>query len=144
EVFHFPAKLCRKIRRVKLGDGGDTALSVDERGPHFVAPKTHGRDQPHSSDNGATVGRHAIPYFAVVCALMYSMASFTVLICSVSSSGISIEKASSSAKTSCTTASESALRSSVNDASGLTCSGLTSSSAQMSSFTFCSTDMSPP
>ena len=50
---------------------------------------------------------------------MYLIASLTVLICSVSSSGISIENSSSSASTSSTTASESALRSSVNDASGL-------------------------
>src|SRR5262245_53125089 len=66
------------------------------------------------------------------------MASLTVLICSVSSSGISMAKASSRASTSSTTASESALRSSMNEASGLTFSGDTSSCAQMISRTLVS------
>src|SRR5678810_553358 len=72
---------------------------------------------------------------------MYSTASFTVLICSVSSSGISMPNCSSSASTSSTTARESALRSSVNEASGRTCSGPTSSCAQMISLTFASTSI---
>src|SRR4030095_564023 len=59
------------------------------------------------------------------------MASPTVLIFSVSSSGISILKASSSASTSSTIASESALRSSVNEALGTTFSAGTSSCSTM-------------
>src|SRR6266498_4579627 len=66
------------------------------------------------------------------------MASPTVLIFSVSSSGISILNCSSSASTSSTTASESAFRSSENDASSLTLSGATSSCSMMIFLTFSS------
>src|SRR4051812_20407057 len=67
------------------------------------------------------------------------MASPTVLIFSVSSSGISILKASSRASTSSTMASESALRSSVNEALGTTLSAGTSSCSTMILLTLSST-----
>src|SRR4029079_4034677 len=66
------------------------------------------------------------------------MASPTVLIFSVSSSGISILNCSSSASTSSTTSSDSAFRSSENEASSLTLSGATSSCSMMIFLTFSS------
>src|SRR5690606_5196675 len=66
------------------------------------------------------------------------MASATVWSCSASSSGISMPNSSSNAMTSSTVSSESAPRSSTNDASGVTFSGSTPSSLMMISLTFAS------
>src|ERR1700690_2950409 len=65
-------------------------------------------------------GRLTNYFAALACFSMYSMASFTVAIFSASSSGISMPKASSKAMTSSTVSSESAPRSSTNEAVGVT------------------------
>src|SRR5512136_1898939 len=67
---------------------------------------------------------------------MYSTASFTRVIFSASSSGISMPNSSSKAITSSTVSSESAPRSSTNEASSVTFSGSTPSSLMMMSLTF--------
>src|SRR6266496_2558573 len=67
------------------------------------------------------------------------MASWTVRIFSASSSGISISKASSKAMTSSTVSSESAPRSSTNEALGVTSPSSTPSCSTMICFTFSST-----
>src|SRR5207253_9698821 len=72
--------------------------------------------------------------------LMYWTASPTVTIFSASSSGIWMPKCSSSAITSSTVSSESAPRSSMNFACGVTSSSSTPSCSTMISFTFSSTD----
>src|SRR4029453_2642405 len=71
---------------------------------------------------------------------MYWMASPTVTIFSASSSGIWMSKFSSRAMTSSTVSRESAPRSSMNFAFGLTSSSSTPSCSTMISFTFSSTD----
>src|SRR5438270_93062 len=73
---------------------------------------------------------------------MYLMTSPTVCNFSASSSGTSTENSSSKAITSSTISSESAPRSSMNDAVGVTCSGFTPSCSTMISFTFSSIDLS--
>src|SRR5689334_11865808 len=79
---------------------------------------------------------------------MYWIASPTVTIFSASSSGIWMSKFSSRAMTSSTVSRESAPRSSMNFALGLTSSSSTPSCSMMISFTFSSTDFamnpSPP
>src|SRR5881628_2482751 len=70
---------------------------------------------------------------------MYFTTSWTVRIFSASSSEISMSYSSSSAITSSTMSRESAPRSSMKDAVGVTSSSLTPSCSQMISFTFCST-----
>src|SRR5262249_45364776 len=78
---------------------------------------------------------------------MYWMASPTVTIFSASSSGIWMSKCSSRAMTSSTVSSESAPRSSMNFAVGVTSSSSTPSCSTMISFTLSSTDFamkSPP
>src|SRR5687767_6867984 len=70
---------------------------------------------------------------------MYSMASFTRVIFSASSSGISIPNSSSNAMTSSTVSSESAPRSSTNDASGVTSSSSTPNCSTMMLFTLSAT-----
>src|SRR5882762_3433240 len=72
------------------------------------------------------------------------MASFTVAIFSASSSGMSISKASSKAITNSTISSESAPRSSTNEAVLSTWLSSTPNCSTMICFTLCSTDMSPP
>src|SRR6185436_4682126 len=67
------------------------------------------------------------------------MTSWTVLIFSASSSEISMSYSSSRAMTNSTISRESAPRSSMNDASGVTSSSLTPNCSQMISFTFPST-----
>src|SRR3984893_6182650 len=67
------------------------------------------------------------------------MAWWTVVIFSASSSGISISNSSSRAITSSTVSSESAPRSSTNDASFVTCSCLTPSCSATMALTCCST-----
>src|SRR5665213_3274684 len=67
------------------------------------------------------------------------MACCTVVIFSASSSGISISNSSSRAMTSSTVSSESAPRSSTNEASLVTCSALTPSCSATMAFTCCST-----
>src|SRR5437763_9695558 len=71
---------------------------------------------------------------------MYWMASPTVTIFSASSSGIWMSKCSSRAMTSSTVSRESAPRSSMNFAAGVTSSSSTPSCSTMISFTFSSTD----
>src|SRR5438445_10522761 len=71
---------------------------------------------------------------------MYWIASPTVTIFSASSSGIWMSKCSSRAMTSSTVSSESAPRSSMNFAFGVTSSSSTPSCSTMISFTFSSTD----
>src|SRR5467141_2698968 len=70
---------------------------------------------------------------------MYSTASFTVVIFSASSSGTSMPKASSNAITSSTWSSESAPRSSTNDAVGVTSASSTPSCSTIICFTRSST-----
>src|SRR5215470_14152849 len=70
---------------------------------------------------------------------MYSMASFTVVIFSASSSGTSMPKASSKAITNSTWSSESAPRSSTNDAVGVTSASSTPSCSTIICFTRSST-----
>src|SRR5262245_56451027 len=65
--------------------------------------------------------------------------SWTLRIFSASSSEVSMPYPSSRALTSSTMSRESAPRSSMNEASGVTSSSLTPSCSQMISFTFCST-----
>src|SRR5688500_12734773 len=72
--------------------------------------------------------------------LMYWLASPTVAIFSASSSGIWMSKCSSRAMTSSTVSRESAPKSSMNFAFGLTSSSSTPSCSTMISFTFSSTD----
>src|SRR5450631_3681519 len=72
---------------------------------------------------------------------MYSVASFTVLIFSASSSGISRSKASSNCITSSTTSSESAPRSSWKLAPGVTSASSTCNCSTMICLTFSSTAM---
>src|SRR5712692_8554130 len=70
---------------------------------------------------------------------MYSTASFTVVIFSASSSGTSMPKASSNAMTNSTWSSESAPRSSTNDAVGVTSASSTPSCSTIICFTRSST-----
>src|ERR1043166_9122230 len=70
------------------------------------------------------------------------MTSPTVCNFSASSSGTSTPNSSSKAITNSTMSSESAPKSSMNDASGVTCSGLTPSCSTMMSLTFSSIDLS--
>src|SRR5436309_1458118 len=73
---------------------------------------------------------------------MYLMTSPTVCNFSASSSGTSTPNSSSKAITSSTISSESAPKSSMNDAVGVTCSGFTPSCSTMISFTFSSIGLS--
>src|SRR5687768_3901669 len=75
---------------------------------------------------------------------MYSTASFTRVIFSASSSGISRPNSSSNAMTSSTVSSESAPRSSTNDASGVTSSSSTPSCSTMMLFTLSATAIQTP
>jgi hypothetical protein len=88
-------------------------------------PMPQTADQPNTRhDNSAAQGKTLLLergrsdelLLALACFSMYSMASFTVAIFSASSSGISMPKASSKAITSSTVSSESAPRSSTNEA----------------------------
>src|SRR6195952_2859066 len=74
---------------------------------------------------------------------MYSTASFTRVIFSASSSGISIPNSSSNAITNSTVSSESAPRSSTNDASGVTSSSSTPSCSTMMLLTLSATAIQP-
>src|SRR5215471_8700704 len=74
-------------------------------------------------------------FFDLACDSIYSTASFTRVIFSASSSGISMPNSSSNAITSSTVSSESAPRSSTNDASGVTSSSSTPSCSTMMLFT---------
>src|SRR6516225_10273996 len=78
-------------------------------------------------------------YLALLCFSMYSMASFTVVIFSASSSGTSMPNASSNAITNSTWSSESAPRSSTNDAVGVTSASSTPSCSTIICFTRSST-----
>src|ERR1700736_788356 len=73
---------------------------------------------------------------------MYLITSPTVCSFSASSSGTSTENSSSKAITNSTISSESAPKSSMNDAVGVTCSGLTPSCSTMMSLTFSSIGLS--
>src|SRR4029450_6934501 len=91
-----------------------------------------------------TGGSEDPAYFLVfACDSMYSMASFTRVIFSASSSGISIPNSSSKAITSSTVSSESAPRSSPNEASGVTSSSSTPSCSTMMLFTLSATAIQP-
>src|ERR1700733_10913432 len=78
-------------------------------------------------------------FFPAVCFSMYPTASFTVAIFSASSSGISMLKDSSKAITSSTVSSESAPKSSTNEAVGVTSPSSTPSCSTMICFTRSST-----
>src|SRR3954447_18735332 len=78
-------------------------------------------------------------FLDLACDSMYSTASFTRVIFSASSSGISIPNSSSNAITSSTVSSESAPRSSTNEASAVTSSSSTPSCSTMMAFTFSAT-----
>src|SRR6185437_1925739 len=78
-------------------------------------------------------------YFPLECLSIYSTASFTVVIFSASSSGTSMPKASSNAMTNSTWSSESAPRSSTNDAVGVTSASSTPSCSTIICFTRSST-----
>src|SRR3954470_4503749 len=79
-------------------------------------------------------------YFLVLaCDSMYSTASFTRVIFSASSSGISMPNSSSNAMTSSTVSSESAPRSSTNEASAVTSSSSTPSCSTMMLLTLSAT-----
>src|SRR3954464_161779 len=78
-------------------------------------------------------------FLDLACDSMYSTASFTRVIFSASSSGISMPNSSSKAMTSSTVSSESAPRSSTNDASGVTSSSSTPSCSTMMLFTLSAT-----
>src|SRR3954469_7744936 len=83
-------------------------------------------------------------YFLVLaCDSMYSTASFTRVIFSASSSGISMPNSSSNAITSSTVSSESAPRSSTNEASGVTSSSSTPSCSTMMLLTLSATAIHP-
>src|SRR5436309_951989 len=83
--------------------------------------------------------RNARAYFDLACLSMYSTASLTVVIFSASSSGTSMPKASSNAITNSTWSSESAPRSSTNDAVGVTSASSTPSCSTIICFTRSST-----
>src|SRR3954447_21746977 len=83
-------------------------------------------------------------FLDLACDSMYSTASFTRVIFSASSSGISIPNSSSNAITSSTVSSESAPRSSTNEASAVTSSSSTPSCSTMMLFTLSATAISPP
>src|SRR6195256_6047350 len=78
-------------------------------------------------------------FLDLACDSMYSTASFTRVIFSASSSGISMPNSSSNAITSSSVSSESAPRSSTNDASGVTSSSSTPSCSTMMLFTLSAT-----
>src|SRR5829696_6188745 len=82
-------------------------------------------------------------YFFLLWDSMYSTASFTRVIFSASSSGISIPNSSSKAMTSSTVSRESAPRSSTNDASGVTSSSSTPSCSTMMLLTLSATAIQP-
>src|SRR6266404_1936282 len=79
------------------------------------------------SDKYLDAARNAPAYLDLACLSMYSTASFTVVIFSASSSGTSMPNASSNAITNSTWSSESAPRSSTNDAVGVTSASSTPS-----------------
>src|SRR5207253_4973174 len=91
-----------------------------------------------SAPSPVTTTRRVLTVYEL--SLMYWTASPTVTIFSASSSGIWMSKCSSRAITSSTVSSESAPRSSMNFAAGVTSSSSTPSCSTMISFTFSSTD----
>src|SRR5207249_10259100 len=119
---------------VELGDGPDARASLDEPRPELLRGVAERRERPEPGDDDATALHDQ------ELSLMYWMASPTVTIFSASSSGIWMSKCSSSAMTSSTVSSESAPRSSMNFAAGVTSSSSTPSCSMMISFTLSSTD----
>src|SRR6267154_1983017 len=91
------------------------------------------------SDRYLDAARNARAYLDLACLSMYSTASFTVVIFSASSSGTSMPNASSNAITNSTWSSESAPRSSTNDAVGVTSASSTPSCSTIICFTRSST-----
>src|SRR4029450_5101996 len=124
-------------------DGADTGLGLLQRGPDLLGRVADRREGAEARDDNPPRlhGRYDFP-------LMYWMASPPVTIFSASSSGIWMSKCSSRAMTSSTVSRESAPRSSMNFAFGLTSSSSTPNCSTMISFTFSSTDFamnpSPP
>src|SRR5262249_8575484 len=101
---------------VELGDGPDAGASLDEPRPEFLGGVAERRERAQPGDDNPTALHDQ------ELSLMYWMASPTVTIFSASSSGIWMSKCSSSAMTSSTVSSESAPRSSMNLAVGVTSS----------------------
>src|SRR6185295_11203216 len=125
--------------RVEPRNGTDAAAPLAERVPVGLGADAERGHQPDACDDHPSL--HA--YFFLPWESMYSTASFTRVIFSASSSGISIPNSSSNAMTSSTVSSESAPRSSTNDASGVTSSSSTPSCSTMMLFTLSATAIPP-
>src|SRR5436309_2113531 len=143
EVLHLARDAGRELRRVELGDPRDAALARAERGPIRLGSDAERRHQADARDDDSPCVGHGSYFLVLACDSMYSTASFTRVIFSASSSGISIPNSSSNAITSSTVSSESAPRSSTNDASGVTSSSSTPSCSTMMLFTFSATAIQP-
>src|SRR5262249_23625122 len=151
EPFDFTGDARRELRRIELRDGCDAAAAGAERVPFRLGSYAERRHQADPCDDDSPV-QHVIVlpgpaqsyFFPLACESMYSTASFTRVIFSASSSGISIPNSSSNAITSSTVSSESAPKSSTNEASGVTSSSSTPSCSTMMLFTLSATAIPPP
>src|SRR4029453_15992085 len=119
----------RELRGVEMGNGANAALASAERAPVGFGPDADRGNQADAGDDHSPA--QGSSYFFLACASMYSMASFTRVIFSASLSAISMRNSSSKAMTSSPVSSESAPRSSTNDASGVTSSSSTPNCSTM-------------
>src|SRR3954467_14292807 len=123
-----------------MGPTPDFPANADCHGSWVPLPSGATMPIPETTTLRST--RCMFPYF--LCSLMKLTASWTVLMCSASSSGISTSNSSSIAITSSTMSRESAPRSSMKADSALISSSPTPSCSAMMLLTFASTDMADP
>src|SRR5262249_15109156 len=116
-----------------MGPMPDLPCLRDDQNSSVVLPTGVNAPRPVTTTRRASMSTYEL-------SLMYWMASPTVTIFSASSSGIWMSKCSSRAMTSSTVSRESAPRSSMNFAAGVTSSSSTPSCSMMISFTLSSTD----
>src|ERR1035437_7203670 len=155
KIFHLAGDLRVERRRVKARNFVNATLAGDEALPERIEVVAQRRDDAHARDDDAAVGivvchdkikrgssgcvQPKLPrssnfaYLAV--SSTYLITSPTLWSFSACSSGTSMPNSSSSAITSSTVSSESAPRSSMNFACGVTCSGFTPSCSTTMSFT---------
>src|SRR3984957_12250185 len=119
---HLASHLAWQVLGVECLNRPNTRFAVDQASPDMLDPEPEGTGNPHARHHHTPhrFGPSRAGRQAAFCFSMYSIASFTVLIFSAASSGISTPNASSKAITSSTVSRLSAPRSSMKDASGVT------------------------